>query len=465
MKHFLAFLIMLSFVLAPTDTFCQPKPDVNAFGVLKNGQQEPVAKIIVQEFLTTKFFAMLNYVFFEQDSYELPRRYNLFETAEETKRFNPESQFLNYEILDVYYHVLNIIGYRLKNNPAASVTLVGCNSNYRNEKGNIDLSLKRAETVRNYLVDIWQIEPERVKLGEPRNLPERASDSKSEPMLSVEENRRVEIYGDWDLLKPLVINDTLRSSNPPTIYFSTKIESQSPIKTWKLTIMQKGKDLRRPFRGRKKPDRRIAWRINKYKDQMPSGNLPIIYRLYATSNLKGSSPLKRLPVEQLSVVTKKKKRLKSKEYSRYNLILFDFNRNKLGDNNLNILNMIRENEKIDDSTKFYVSGYTDYIGTDEINMKLSNKRADETANQLSKLGVKPEQIFTQGLGKSSSPYFQSAIEKLTVADGKYIDPEYGKFENVEEEENTGNYNKSPEGRFYLRTVVVEIENQVDYEDK
>ncbi|MCX6153837.1 MAG: OmpA family protein [Candidatus Kapabacteria bacterium] len=460
------YILIAYLIITLTNASAQkPTCTADAYAMLKNGQQEPVAKIIVEEFLTTKHFTLLNYVFFDDSSSVIPNRYHLLRKSEEADNFNPGMQFINFEILDVYYDIINIVGFRMRQDKSLNITIKGCNSNSGGETGNLDLSKNRAESIRSYLSNIWKIEDSRMKVDEPRNLPDDPSISKVDPKLANEENRRVEIVGDWSILKPLVVNDTLRASNPPSINFITDVKTTKPIKNWKLYVKQSGTDLRKPFAGAGDPQKNLPWRINREKDKMPSGKLPIIYWLEATADLRGKSDNKQLPVEQISITTKKKTRMQSKEYQRYSLILFGFFSNDLAEHNLKILEMIKENIEIKDSTRFYITGYTDMIGGDETNKKLSLGRAQRTGKELTKYNVKANQIIEKGLGNSTNPYFKSSIENLSVIGGQYIDFTSEENANVavaDMGEEVMNFNKTPEGRFYCRTVVIEVENLVEY---
>lgn len=60
--------------------------------------------------------------------------------------------------MDLYYEVLNVVGYRMKTAPRSTITVTGCNSNEGNELNNTDLSRSRAESVKNYIVDTWGID-------------------------------------------------------------------------------------------------------------------------------------------------------------------------------------------------------------------------------------------------------------------------------------------------------------------
>ena len=50
--------------------------------------------------------------------------------------------------------------------------------------------------------------------------------------------------------------------------------------------------------------------------------------------------------------------------------------------------------------KLDIAGHTDDLGTEEYNLKLSERRAESVRQVLIKFGVAPEQITTKGLGKN-----------------------------------------------------------------
>ena len=70
---------------------------------------------------------LLNYIFFDDNSDALPKRY-LQLKQDETNKFDEDS-LINMGTLQTYYHVLNIIGQRMKAIPEAKIKLTGCNSN------------------------------------------------------------------------------------------------------------------------------------------------------------------------------------------------------------------------------------------------------------------------------------------------------------------------------------------------
>ncbi|MBN1447512.1 MAG: OmpA family protein [Bacteroidetes bacterium] len=81
-------------------------------------------------------------------------------------------------------------------------------------------------------------------------------------------------------------------------------------------------------------------------------------------------------------------------------ILFDFNRATFDmaytDELRNILAMLRNYENI----HIEIRGHTDYIGSDEYNIALSDARARAVKNYLVNRGVEADRITTRGMGKS-----------------------------------------------------------------
>ncbi len=458
MKSFILSLILLVICGEIYGQETKPVLDIIAKGVLADGTEEEVVTLEVHEYLKTSFFPLLNFVFFEEGSAEIPARYRIFKDDIHRKLFNPRSQFLKWEILDVYWSVLNVTGWRLKNNPGKSITLTGCNANSGVEKNNKELSRKRAEAVKKYLVDYWKINPERIKTASPRNLPEKPSISTDNTAQADAENRRVEITGDWEILKPLVVSDTTRVTNPPVLYFYSYAQPKKGITQSSINIKQKGKDLRDPRWFNGPPKDVFRWRIK--EEQIPEAHFPMLYYLFAKSDAGAESPTKKINVVEYTLEYKEKMKMEQKEFTRYSLIQFDFGSDELKKGHKNILDSIMKYEDVYTSTKFYLSGYTDKIGNEGSNLELSNKRAESVYEKLTELGINQDQIIkAKGFGESISPYYSSAISKLIVNQGKYIDPDIDKVVN---EDIKIDYNIYPEGRFLCRTVIIEIENSIKY---
>ncbi len=81
-------------------------------------------------------------------------------------------------------------------------------------------------------------------------------------------------------------------------------------------------------------------------------------------------------------------------------ILFDFNKATLRPEARKSLTSMAETFKKYSDTDILITGHTDNIGSDEVNNRLSQQRADAVANYLASLGIDRKRLLTRGLGKT-----------------------------------------------------------------
>ncbi len=390
--------------------------DINAFRIDSTGKIDYNFNIKVEDFISLNMRPLLNYIFFEDSSSVLPSRYNLLSSAR-TDNFDM-MRLQGLDAMETYYHVLNILGKRMKEMPETKVNLIGTNSNSGPEKGNIPLSKDRAENVKNYLVNIWDINPERINVS-ARNLPSQPT-RQDEPE-GMEENRRVEIIpDDWRLMESVVTTDTMRVVSNSRIQFRPEIKSDIGIKNWKLTADINNSSVFNED-GTNLPDEKYLWEISDKSDlPLKSGN--INYWLSATDSLGQTfkSRIKNIPIEQLTVDRKRLERIDDKEFEYYSLILFDFGTTNLGRQHRNVVDIVKN--RISQKAKVYIYGYTDRLGEEEINERISTRRARSVARRMNIPGA-----IVEGKGESELLYD----------------------------------NNLPEGRFYCRTVQIIIETPID----
>jgi outer membrane protein OmpA-like peptidoglycan-associated protein len=401
---------------------------ISAFMVDSTGVEVPLVRLKVEQFFAWQMYPLMNYIFFDQNDPNMPERYRLFKSKEETKNFS-EQDFHNVNMLRVYYDVLNIIGSRMKTLSKAKIQLVGCNNNVGLEAGNIMLSYRRADEIRRYLVDVWGVDSSRVTL-QARNLPEKPT--KSRDSLGIEENRRVEIYSDvWDVLKPVLVNDTINIPEPPTIRFRMNIKADDGVAKSTLNVNQGERSLKL-FSMSGKPDSTLDWNPiidwNTIADQSSAPSTPDALKFgLDVIDKKGekASPNGSIPVELVTVKKKREAGQIDKQLAIYRLILFDFNSPSVGSNNSRIINsFILDNLK--NGSKIDITGFTDKLGNPDVNMKLSSGRAKSVADF-----IKWRDTQARGVGGSRPQYT----------------------------------NETPEGRIYNRSVEVRVETPVIIEGK
>jgi outer membrane protein OmpA-like peptidoglycan-associated protein len=416
--------IITTELLKRTDTLFLKKEynlegQITAVGVDNSGKEIPNPVFRVEEYISNRLDPLLNYIFFDENSSEIPKRYSKIE-KDKINKFEIENLYRDLT-LDIYYNILNIIGKRMTENPTANITLTGCNSDNGNEKGNIDLSEKRSESVRNYLVNNWNIASNRIKI-EKRNLPINASTPPDESE-KAQENRRVEIFSDNNkILEHIFIEKTDHSSNPPIVRFKTEVTSDAGLKDWKISAYQNS-DIDNKFITSSEADfpSQIDWELSKFQKIIPKTPEPIVY-LLELQDKKGNQKKienRSLPID---VITIKEKRLEKQgdyEIERYSLILFDFDKETIEGNNKKIVNFM--SSRIKPESEIEISGYTDRTGDADYNKKLSERRAIATRTSL-----KRQDAAAIGKGEDELLY----------------------------------NNDYPEGRFYCRTVNVIVKTKV-----
>ncbi|MCX7737308.1 MAG: OmpA family protein [Candidatus Kapabacteria bacterium] len=391
--------------------------NINAMGVDQEGNEINVAKFVVEEFLSYELKPLLSYVFFDENSSEIPPRYVRL-TKEEAKQFRVENLH-RAGVLETYYNLLNIVGRRMIENPDAMITIEGCNSNEGLERGNTALSQRRAETIKNYLTQVWEIPENRIKLSS-RNLPQEPSNV-NEPD-GIIENRRAEITTNkFEILAPITTDDTLRTVNPPMVRFYNDVKNEAAIDSWSIEAYQNGK-LIKEFKDYSSVPSTVEWLFDLEQKSIPKENAPLDYKINVkdVTGQKASSKMKSIPVDVITIQKKKRDRMGDKYIDRFSLILFAYDKATISYYNSRVIDIIKTRVKPNSTIK--ILGHTDRIGTAERNQKLSQERADAVKKEL-----KAKQIISTGLGENELRF----------------------------------NNNLPEGRFYCRRVDVLVETPIE----
>ncbi|MCX6148739.1 MAG: OmpA family protein [Candidatus Kapabacteria bacterium] len=387
----------------------------------KDPKLQTYGGLVMEEKISWDLYPLLSYVFFPKGSEKLPERYNLFENNESIGNFNDTT--IAGGTLDKYYHVLNILAYRMLKHPNAKITITGCNDNVTpEEKGNMDLSKKRAQVVFDYFKNIWKIGEDRMSM-KANNFP----DTKSNPgdTLGHEENRRVEIKcEEWEVSKPVFQKDPKTEPQPETMEFVLTNGIQDELIASRRVEIMHGSEKWKVLNNNVTADAKIKWDWKSEAGKYPKDEVSFIAKLIITS--KGgkeciSDPIE-IPVMQVSSEKKITVTGADSIYENYSLILFKFNSSDPGPLNDKIMNDYVYS-RCQPSSVIDVTGHTDVIGLFETNKKLSDNRAG-TVNK----GIQ---------GKTKGKY--ASLKSKGVG-----------------EDNALYTNDLPEGRFYNRTVQVLI---------
>ena len=172
-----------------------------------------------------------NCLFFETGKSEIPADYVLIKDPSDAVSF--EANTLT-TAMDRYRNILNLVGQNLARNSTSRVKVVGCNSDSGIEKGNLDLSERRAASVIFYLQEIWGLDASRMDI-ETRNLP--ANATPADLVGARSENQRVEIiYDSTDIGTAAQDGFMVETSGRRDLTIKTNIFAEAGFANWQLSI-------------------------------------------------------------------------------------------------------------------------------------------------------------------------------------------------------------------------------------
>ncbi|MBW2285820.1 MAG: OmpA family protein, partial [Deltaproteobacteria bacterium] len=208
--------------------------------------------LVIEEVTAIDSSPLLNFVYFDSGQSVIPDRYVLFKDKAKTLSFS-EKQLKG--TIEKSYHMLNIVGKRLREHASAASTLAGCNSGYGPERKNLKLSRSRAEAVAAYLNETWGIDSSRMTI-KARNLPAAPSTGRiSEGRL---ENQRMEIHseapGILDTVKSTYVEETGSSE---TLSILPRVRAGYGVSSWRIDLSGGGPVLK-SFNGEGNPESAYA---------------------------------------------------------------------------------------------------------------------------------------------------------------------------------------------------------------
>lgn len=387
--------------------------------------------LVIEEVLVREIYPLLTYVFFDSGSATIANRYKLFTSPSQTQGFSDTT--IPGGTLQKYYHMLNIVGYRMRTYPDTKITLAGYDSEESAIGENAATSKQRAEVVYKYLTTIWEIDPSRIKRLKDGGYPPQRSNPKD--LLGRQENRRAEIESDdWFIKRPILITEIRRFHSPDAMKFQMKNGiSDALVARREIRIRRQGepnwhtmKDL-----GTTTPE---SPEYNWYKNGDFAGGDGIIAQdetsyvaqmiVFSEDGRECRSNEVEIPVTIITNEEKRTERLVDRTVDRYSLVLFEFDSDKAGALNERILKTYVYDD-IHKGAQVKVTGYTDVVGLEDRNLRLSEQRAATVDRGLKSnvaRGIIASQT-TEGVGETQ-PLFSNDL---------------------------------PEGRFYNRTVQIVIE--------
>ncbi|OFY49395.1 MAG: flagellar motor protein MotB [Bacteroidetes bacterium GWF2_49_14] len=387
-------------------------------------------KNIVAERTVRETFPLRNYIFFSDKSTGIPSRYVLLR-KDQVKDFK-EDQVELYTPKDftgrskremvIYYNILNILGDRMGKNPSTTIKLVGSSANGPQD------GRMMAESVKDYLVTVFEIDAARITVegrDKPKIPSEQPGGTKELDLLR-EGDQRVSIESS----SPVLLMEFQAGPDAPLRPVEIRAIQQAPLDSyvtfhaegaqdaftyWSLEIMDEKGEIQRfgPFQ----------------QDQVSIPGKSILgtrqegtFTVTMIGLTKSGKTIKNEAVTHMVLWNP----TTDEEGMRFSII-YEFNDSKaIVIYEKYITDIIIP--KIPKGGTVIIHGYTDIIGDESNNLKLSLSRANDV-----------KQIFEKGLAKAGR------------SDVKFEVYGFGEDKNLSPFDN-----RLPEERFYNRTVIIDI---------
>ena len=405
---------------APVVEAARPMPTVriDLESTLADGTTMASGDVLITEFRSSDVVPLLPFVFFDVHSSAIPSRYasgippNFDESA------------LRDSVLGIYHQLLNIVGARMVRYPEAQLSVGGFREPADDENDGA-LSAARAEAVKSYLTSMWSINASRI------------SDRSGALPLIVSnrgildgrtENRRAEISSnDARILAPVSRLERISTIEPRLVRLLPKVSDKDQVASMSGSVIgDNGLSLGTV----EQTGDGFAWRPEERPIQQLLGQRRSA-RSSAQVTIVNTDGIQRTAMAPLTI----RREVRSTRYSnevvndsiieRFRLIFFDYDAATVSAFNVSMVDLVRSRIRTTSSVR--ITGLTDRIGATEHNTELSLARAQAIDASI-KQRIVPQRVIVKGPG-----------------------PELI-------------YNNDlPEGRWYNRTVLIEVATPVDAE--
>ncbi|MCS6809013.1 MAG: OmpA family protein [Bacteroidota bacterium] len=370
--------------------------------------------VLLQETVVTQTFPLLPYIFFDSASTVLRDRYTPYLASHDSFT----EQHLPKETLAIYYHMLHIVGQRMRQKPHSTLTITGTTDG--KEWSNIDsrqvLALQRAKAVAGFLTRYWGIASHRIKLA-TRDTPQLASSGRYSE--GNEENRRVELSSsDPDILRPVVHYRFMEYTSLHTERTLTiTAHNYADIQRYNATMHILNDTLASVSNTQPLPER-VSFRLTSVPPSSSQWHIHLTDSVVYTLNVFTKDG-KRLSSQTRSAITIAQNQY---ELSRLNLIVFDFDRDDMADANRTIMHRFVK-EAIQPNSRVRIIGSTDRLGEARYNQELSESRARGVYEFMKRINPTIQFETVRGVGASALAFD----------------------------------NNLPEGRYYCRAVSITVQ--------
>lgn len=365
------------------DTVVQPPPrrlpglvaGIAVEGLDEENRPQSSAVVRVGEVIVRNNIPLLSALYFDAASDTIAPRYSQLSPAS-ARQFGYAS-VAELQALEMSHHLLDLIGFRLRQHRPARITLYGSASN--DEPA--ELALRRAVRIRDYLTGIWGVARSRIDVRSGPGSLQRSDDDTEDGRA---ENRRVTMTStEPDLLGPVTTERIVRDFNPPQLRLTPSMTAEAGVADWNIRIHQGSTQLASYSRADADAGRTaLTWRLDDRRIDSSLGTLvaelTVVDSAGQVSSARDSIAMQL--VRDSTIVNGAVERRGAAERLNHALVAFGY-RSATGDHNHDL--WLRDvAEQINPYAHVRITGYTDRIGDDAYNVELSRARAAYVADRL-----------------------------------------------------------------------------------
>lgn len=394
------------------------RASVDIMGLDYSNNPIPLGKVRVSELVARQIAPLLPAVFFDSMASVLSDRYHL-RTASQADSFSI-NQLAGTSVLEIQHHTLDIVGVRMRRNPTAKLYLFGSVS--KDEPNTV--SRPRAEWARNYLINIWKIDPKRLVIRDRANFMDRSTEVTEDGR---SDNRRVEMASDNPaILAPVITEQVEREFSPPAIRMSPYAQAEAGVRLWELVLKQGEKVVARYDGNDERSMTGRNFDLGIADGRLAATMKPIEVELRVEDKAGGAvtvaDTVEMQMIRRVRFVDGRIERAGNLERISYTFVGFEFDRPEMGTQNEQMIRDIAELTR--PGATISITGYTDRIGDPNRNNTLSIERANAVETQLRRaLGpqrVSGVTIRTVGLGVETARFTNDIAEGRVLSRGVHI---------------------------------------------
>ena len=370
------------------------------------------APLEIRETVVTQTFPLLPYIFFDSASVELADKYTF---TDATASFDEKG--LQKETLPIYYRMLDIVGARMRSMAGTKLIVTGTTD--AGEVATPDeraaIATSRAQNTAAYLRSRWGVPADRLIV---RAAAKPTNPSRQTYIEGAAENRRVELTSNEEALLGPVVHTRFNEYVPVQARhdFSTSIRNPERAERWNLSVVH-DEAVVGAKSGKLLPPEVLSFDLSQEMTNKLGPVTGSIDTLVATLSVEQIDREPALATAQFPL----RKTVSNYEVSRLSLIVFDFDKSDISEQNREMMQRVVKAATGQGSTARIV-GTTDKLGERDHNMELSLDRA-----------------------KSVESFVRSIAPSLEIQEVRGVGPDQIPYDN-----------SLPEGRFYCRTVSLQI---------